>query len=100
MADLPWLRLRRTLIQGTLFSVDSRAILSRRASRSDADACSSSKRVRRIDNYSVRFADTTQDFGLYAKISPHLDVPELHNAIGVHYSDLKTCTAKYERIVR
>src|SRR5262245_1947919 len=83
-----------------LFLRRSRTGRSCRDRGSDADGCPSSQRVRGIDNYFVRFSDTTQDFGLYAKVPPDLDVPELRDAIGVHYGDLKTFAAKYERIVR
>src|SRR5262249_48750858 len=94
-------RSRRTIAgEGPLFFWHSRAGRSRRLGRSDADSCSSSKRVGGIDNYFVRFSDTTQDFRVYAKVPPNLDVQELHNAIGVHYSDLKTLATKYKRIVR
>src|SRR5262245_5707468 len=85
---------------GKLFCRHSRAGRSFSSRCSDADGCSITKRVRGIDNYFVRFSDTTQDFGLYAKVSPDFNVPELHSAIGVHYSDLKTFVAKYERVVR
>ena len=67
--------------------------------RANTNNLARNKRVGWIYDYFVRFSDTTQDFGLCAKVSPNLNVPEFHDVIGVHYGDLKTFAAKYERIV-
>src|SRR6266404_8555856 len=68
-------------------------------SRSDADRCSGGQRIGGVDDYFVGFSHAAQDFRLDAKVSPDLDVSELHNALVVHDANLLIFSAKYQRIV-
>ena len=64
------------------------------------DRCTGGKGVRRIYDYLIGFRDATQDFRLNAKVSPDLDVMELHNTFVIHGSNLDTLLAKYECVIR
>ena len=66
----------------------------------NANRRAANKRVGRIHNHLIRFADTAENLGLNSEISTNSYITQLDGALLIDDGNLKVFATKYECVIR